>query len=66
MIEKILERLEETRWTTEFDMHCTIENAKLDNCIKIVQEVAKEYGNGVHCIGCSDCQHKECEYHGKV
>ena len=45
MIEKIIERLEETRWTTEFDMHCTIENAKLDNCIEIVQEVAKEYGN---------------------
>ena len=45
MIEKILERLEETRWTTNFDAQCVFENAKLDKCIEIVQEVAKEYGN---------------------
>ena len=45
MIEKILERLEETRWTTNFDAQCVFENAKLDKCIEIVQEVAKEYDN---------------------
>lgn len=46
MIEKILERLEETRWTTNFDAQCLFENAKLDKCIEIVKEVAAEYNNG--------------------
>ena len=65
MIEKILERLEalEEHCLEMYDWHGQTIAIEARN---IVQEVAKEYGNGVHCIGCSDCRHKECENHGKV
>lgn len=43
--EKVLiERLEETRWTTIFDTSCIFENDKLDKCIKIVNQLAEEMG----------------------
>lgn len=75
MIDRILERLKKAKEIgnscigCDYKENCIPSNCEkraFDLCTEIVQEVAKEYGNGVHCIGCSDCQHKECEYHGKV
>ena len=64
MIEKILERLEELK---EAYSDTTYYVYGLEAAEKIVQKVAKEYGNGwIPCGGCSDCQHKECKHYGKV
>lgn len=42
-IEKLIGRLEDTRWTTIFDTSCIFENDKLDKCIQIVNQLAEEY-----------------------
>ena len=42
-IEKLIGRLEETRWTTIFDTSCIFENDKLDKCIQIVNQLTEEY-----------------------
>lgn len=51
-IEKLIGRLEETRWTTIFDTSCIFENDKLDKCIAIVNELAEEHKGGW--IPCSE------------
>lgn len=56
--EKVLiERLEETRWTTIFDTTCIFENDKLDKCIKIVNQLAEE-SNLTPCYLGSPCEYQ--------
>lgn len=51
-----------------------IEEGAYNFCKKIVKELAEEHNGNlsenltgwIPCSGCNDCQHKECEHHGKV
>ena len=71
MIEKIISRLEnrknfcERDWENYHIEHDFGAMLAYQTAIDIVQEVAKD-GGWIPCSGCKDCQHKECEHHGKV
>jgi hypothetical protein len=80
-IEKLIGRLEEEKQACHINAEYYTEK-KVGKIIDIVNQLAEEYakdinvstidagelfGNGwIPCSGCEDCQHKECEHHGKV
>ena len=60
-INKLIDRLEETRWTTIFDTSCIFENSKLDKCIEIVNQLAEEYKHCALCYLQSPCEYQNAE-----
>lgn len=66
-IDKLIERLEERKFGCLAHRQFIPQVVKLDDVISIVNKLAQEYNDGwIPCSGCEDCQHKECEHHGKV
>ena len=70
-VEKLIGRLEEElrpdKECFEYEDDYMYAEERHNKMLKIVNQLAEEYNNGwIPCSGCEDCQHKECEHHGKV